>query len=241
MLLLAGTPAQAGWLKTCGQGFAKIFHSKIELNPIEERLSHLTSRYEEIVKDESHFAEMIEVVHEIEKLQNQRAAQEMGLPVISMSRKFWGEQWGHMEQMNGKNVRYFTPQERAQLEVKIDKDGLLRRADGSLLNNCKRQTENYVCEPGIFVMDGEGRFYFYDGPMKRKQEGAIHHSSFFAGLPVAAAGEWEVIGGKIIRMSGSSGHYKPKKNFLVRAALELKHQGAQSFGRMQMEGLWGLN
>ncbi|MGZ3713368.1 MAG: hypothetical protein ACXVBE_16505, partial [Bdellovibrionota bacterium] len=201
---------------------------------------HLTAQYEEIVKDESRFAEMLEVVHEIEKLQNQRAAREMGLPVTPMLRKFWGEQWGHMEQMKGKNVRYFTPEERSQLEVQVEKDGLLHRADGSLVNNCKRGTENYVCDPGIFVMDAEGRFYFYDGPLKRKQEGAIHHSSFFAGLPVSAAGELEVINGKIIRMSGSSGHYKPKKHYLIRAALELKHQGAQSLGKLQMEGLWGL-
>ena len=40
--------------------------------------------------------------------------------------------------------------------------------------------------------------------------GYDHHSSVLGGAPVMAAGEWVVKNGKIIAMTGKSGHYMPK-------------------------------
>jgi hypothetical protein len=58
---------------------------------------------------------------------------------------------------------------------------------------------------GIFVMDRRGRIY-----VGQHKVGLFHHSSFLAGAGVAAAGEMKVMpGGRLVAVTGKSGHYMP--------------------------------
>lgn len=56
----------------------------------------------------------------------------------------------------------------------------------------------------IFVMDENGNIF-----AGQHRVGLFHHSSFTAGLPVAAAGEIKVTGGALEGMTSKSGHYTP--------------------------------
>lgn len=73
----------------------------------------------------------------------------------------------------------------------------------------------------IFVVDGSGNIYISEFA----KEGYFHHSSFLAGRPVAMAGEIWIEGGKIIRLTDVSGHYRPDKYMLDQLLYYLRDQG----------------
>ena len=47
------------------------------------------------------------------------------------------------------------------------------------------------------------------------RQNVIHHSSFLAGAPVAAAGEIKVVNGRLVSISNGSGHYRPPPGYLI--------------------------
>jgi hypothetical protein len=47
------------------------------------------------------------------------------------------------------------------------------------------------------------------------RQNTIHHSSFLAGAPVAAAGEIKVVNGRLVSVSNGSGHYRPPPGYLI--------------------------
>ena len=55
----------------------------------------------------------------------------------------------------------------------------------------------------IYVMSPSGEMY-----ADQHKVGLFHHSSFLAGGDVAAAGEINVVGGKVRRITNKTGHYK---------------------------------
>lgn len=57
----------------------------------------------------------------------------------------------------------------------------------------------------IYVLDADSNELFAG----RKKTGKFHHTSFLAGAPVASAGEFEIINGKIELALLRSGHYRP--------------------------------
>lgn len=69
----------------------------------------------------------------------------------------------------------------------------------------------------IYVMDMEGDFYVHSHKV-----GEFHHSSFFAGKPVACAGEMKVSHGVLKRISNKSGHYKPTAAHFLQALERLR-------------------
>jgi hypothetical protein len=70
----------------------------------------------------------------------------------------------------------------------------------------------------IFIMDANGSFF----ASREHNMGDFHHSSLAAGAPVAAAGELEVIDGKLVTLSDKSGHYRPTRIFTNQAIDQLK-------------------
>lgn len=147
-------------------------------------------------------------------------------PTILMQQKYRGENfvdvYGAGPAMNP--VRYFKDQTRQGLEISVDAQGLLRKADGSLLNTCHPVTKD--CPPAIFAMSGDGRILVYDGDYLLDTMEEIAHSSLFAGGPVASAGEIFVKDGKLLVISNRSGHYVPTMEQMRTAVRELEARGA---------------
>jgi RHS repeat-associated protein len=104
--------------------------------------------------------------------------------------------------------------ERAQYEVTV-KNGLLHDAKGNLLDTADSNEGKY-----IFVMDPQGKI-FAGSPRIFE----FHHSSFFAGAPVAAAGEIEVANGMLLMNDNNSGHYKPANEHNDQFIQELADRG----------------
>jgi hypothetical protein len=122
-------------------------------------------------------------------------------------------------------VRYFKDQTRKTLEIGVDEDGLLRKADGKLLNTCYPVTAD--CPPAIFVMDEKGKIYVYDGDYLSETMELIFHSSLLAGKPVASAGEIFVKDGKIVIINDRSGHYHPSPEIFGQVVEELGRRGVK--------------
>jgi hypothetical protein len=61
--------------------------------------------------------------------------------------------------------------------------------------------------------------FFFSNVGKLKH---FHHSTFTGGKGVVCAGEWIVKNGRLLKISGNSGHYRPTINHLKRAVLELE-------------------
>jgi hypothetical protein len=60
--------------------------------------------------------------------------------------------------------------------------------------------------------------------------GQFHHSSFLAGGPVLAAGEWAVNNGKVVAITAKSGHYKPDEKMFYQILWTLKRRGVRLTG-----------
>ena len=65
----------------------------------------------------------------------------------------------------------------------------------------------------IWVRAPNGNFYSHSHKI-----GRFHHSTFLAGGVVRGAGEWRVTAGKIVQISGKSGHYQPTMKALWESA-----------------------
>lgn len=73
----------------------------------------------------------------------------------------------------------------------------------------------------MFVFGKDGHLY-----VAKKRHGHFHHSSFFSGGPVQAAGMFHIgPGGKVLSMNNNSGHYIPTAE-----QMELVRQKLQSEG-----------
>lgn len=121
-----------------------------------------------------------------------------------------------------RGVKYLTPEERAALKLEVV-DGKFYDADGNLFDTSKGGS---VFSGGqgkaIFVMDEQGNVY----ASLNQEVGHFHHSSFFSGNPVAAAGELQIRNGVLESISDRSGHYRPPPEFLDQAIQVLDNQGA---------------
>lgn len=71
----------------------------------------------------------------------------------------------------------------------------------------------WVCAP-----DASDKAAFYSHACKIHK---FHHSSFQAGGGVIAAGEWIVVGGKLKKFSGNSGHYTTQMDAFYRGVLHM--------------------
>jgi hypothetical protein len=108
-------------------------------------------------------------------------------------------------------VKYFSKETLQKYKVSVNSEGKLVDARGKPLN----------VKEGMYVMDAEGNFYVHPGHVK----GELHHSSFFAGGPVAGAGELTVVNGVLRYIDRSSGHYQPESLHFQQVVEELSVKG----------------
>ncbi len=118
-------------------------------------------------------------------------------------------------------VRYLPNRSKRLLQaLSVGKDGLLYNEKGA-----KFDTSNadfvHSDHAAIFIMGFDGRLYASNS----FHVGLVHHSTFFAGRSVAAAGELQVSNGVIKSMTNCSGHYRPPYSVTEQAVKSLKAQG----------------
>jgi hypothetical protein len=179
----------------------------------------------------------------LEEFWNARAKRGEGYSVLPMRDDLIGEhlgrRWPHV---GHRKVKYFTPEELKAYEVTAGPDGLLRRADGSLLDTRVRADGKQVNKPAIFVMDAEGRIYVYQGPkiefppydfyvLGDPQSGdLVKHSSLTGGLAAPSAGQIKVVEGQVLYLDPQSGHYRPPLRYFEQIKTELKRRGVSLDG-----------
>jgi hypothetical protein len=105
---------------------------------------------------------------------------------------------------------------RARHRLRV-RGGRLLRADGTPLD-----TEGL---PFLIVLAPDGELYAGRGDYS--SDAKLHHSSFLAGAPVAAAGEIVVRAGEVLRVTARSGHYKPPMCLLDQLRAELERRGVE--------------
>lgn len=118
------------------------------------------------------------------------------------------------------NYDYLSRAERETWHILVKDNQLTRKLSGKpfdtkgwMLNNGLRQGRTYegssqsmLTDHGIWVASTEGEFY--SGP-QRTDTSNRHHSALLAGAPIKGGGEWLVRDGKLMVITGSSGHYTP--------------------------------
>lgn len=132
-------------------------------------------------------------------------------PVIQLPKLYQGE---NKPGFQGKHadVHYMSPAEREAIRVVI-KDGRVHDNQGALYQAPSNKL--------MYVMDQSGNFYFFN----QKGHGELRHSSFFAGGPVAGAGEILVKDSLITQINRDSGHYDPQPKHLKNVMGELESDG----------------
>lgn len=131
-------------------------------------------------------------------------------PYFDGENKPGSKAWG----MFGAQVRYLSDEEKTAYEI-FERDGLLVDKNGVPIDSGSESNGKFM-----FVMDPQGRVYA--GSHKLME---FHHSSFLAGKPVSAAGELELIDGKVVGHSRSSGHYKPSPEHHGQFLSEMAERG----------------
>lgn len=120
---------------------------------------------------------------------------------------------------------YLGPEEQQQRQIAIE-DGALQRPSKNGVDPMDTETKHRAQAHGseenryIYAMDGQGELFAADADDEvaqlnhREQTGRVgpgetrfHHSSLVHGQPVAAAGEMQVTGGVLEKISDVSGHY----------------------------------
>lgn len=130
--------------------------------------------------------------------------------------------------VNKKNiprVKYLEPAERHNYQVTV--------ADGVVTFNMQAfdtsEMDTRASGKGwaMFVLSHDGKLYSSSQVVDK-----FHHSSFLAGGNAASAGEWQVRGGRIIKLKDKSGHYKPDSEMLYRMLIYLHGRGVdlKTFG-----------
>ena len=124
----------------------------------------------------------------------------------------------------GARTRYLNDEERKQYLIYV-KNGSIYDANGNLFDTSSAPSLHPIdgVEGGvaIFVMDEKGEIYASLTP----QVTVFHHSTFLAGKPVAAAGQMQVIQGKLKYIDNRSGHYRPPQEFVKQVFDQLRRTG----------------
>jgi hypothetical protein len=106
-----------------------------------------------------------------------------------------------------------TEQERAPFLVVIDENGLFRRQQsGELVTTSAKGWIFVIRDQRIFACEKRTAAY-----------PRFHHSSFFAGDPVEAAGVLIAEQGRLLKLFPHSGHYRPEDRHFAWLLLYLQH------------------
>ena len=123
-----------------------------------------------------------------------------------------------------------TPKVRARIGAAfLGKDAADQRRWTGLAREWGLESLIWVCA----LEDHQERpsFYSHIGKIQK-----FHHSSFKAGRDVIGAGEWIVTGGKLLKISANSGHYRPTIDHLHRCVLYM----AEAWSPETVVLLWNI-
>jgi len=134
-----------------------------------------------------------------------------------MDREYVGEETGAIW---GTKVKYLDRLERQQYQLYI-KEGKFYDANGKLFDSSAARSAFGGQGNAIFIMDEYGSIY----ASTVHSPGKFHHSSFFAGQPVASAGEIVVDNGVLRTVTRRSGHYQPTSEQLDQFLQKLDGNG----------------
>lgn len=142
--------------------------------------------------------------NEVFKLQEQRYREEGGLRVIPMQPEYIGESIGidpyRMQRHESLYPIYYPLDEvtRGDFQLGLSPKGHFVDFEGKRLDGIYE-----------FVMDQDGQLF---GILRESEVATYYrHSSFLSGLPVASAGELKFVNGRLVEVSGQSGHYQPSQ------------------------------
>lgn len=116
-------------------------------------------------------------------------------------------------------VQYLTEQERADYQLTF-RAGRAYDAENCVYHSGHHKSVFNGAGWSIYTVDFEGNFYV--GGHKVNE---FHHSSFFAGQPVMAAGEIAVNQGVVVGLTNKTGHYKAGPGELHKALQLLQSKG----------------
>ena len=152
-------------------------------------------------------------------------------PDVAENQSFWV--WldaTHPAFSEAQGVTYVNKKQRGEYKINIDKDGTIRRGNGTE----PYDTLNYGGKtPGMaaYVMDKEGNIY-----VGEHQTGIMHHSSFLAGKPVVSAGMVKIESGKITQIDHRSGHYSPTKENFENALGKIDQKAFAPQAKLEISG-----
>lgn len=118
-------------------------------------------------------------------------------------------------------VHYVNEVDRRNYQVQIQNQHILDH-NGHPIDTTDGETStvDFTTHVYIYVMDFNGNIYIAKGERLK-----FHHSSFFAGGPVAAAGEIAIRNGEIIMINDNSNHYQPTNINNQQVVSSLRRQG----------------
>lgn len=140
--------------------------------------------------------------------------------MVSMQQKYVAEETGLNPQLPRSMWPSRSPPQVEYLASKKKREPYRLHVRDGLFYNSMGQTVDSNARVLSFVMDESGNIFGRQGNV-----GYFFHSSFFAGKPVAAAGEIIFDEGKILKISSNSGHYQPKPENFVQALKEIQSRG----------------
>jgi hypothetical protein len=120
---------------------------------------------------------------------------------------------------HGVLIHYMSASERESSRVVIVNGALYASKGGPAPYGRVGEKLNYA-------MDAAGNFYVFD----QTGHPDLRHSSFFAGAPIACAGNLDVKDGKIAHIDSNSGHYSPTAKMFQNVLAELKKDGVDVAG-----------
>jgi hypothetical protein len=122
----------------------------------------------------------------------------------------------------GRAVQYLSSVERQSYRLRVE-DGIVFDAHGRPFDTAGASTLLSGAGRAIFVMGPEGDLY----ASNYQRQGSFHHSTFFAGAPVAAAGELVVDNGRLILATDLSRHYAPPPEHMDQCMRVLEQGGVR--------------
>jgi hypothetical protein len=144
---------------------------------------------------------------------------------VHRNREAWQKLYEqNKSQLAGDRVEYLDETARADYRLQV-RNGLLLDAGGRRFHTGNLKTGHSGSGWGIWVMDTAKQFYSHSHEI-----GKFHHSSFLAGTPVKSAGEWIIDRGKLVAITGKSGHYQPGEAQMLHTLFVLKLKGVPLTG-----------
>jgi len=121
-------------------------------------------------------------------------------------------------------VRYDYTLEKQGLSRMDFVGGRLKDRQGNFVDTSAYGTIQAGRGAAMYVMSKEGHFHYAAMDLHKR-----HHSSLLAGIPVAGAGEFKAVQGRITFLSNDSGHYDPNMKHFLQVLHEIQKHAPLNF------------